>query len=202
MAAKNANTGKAGNGKGSTKLIEADQHEATRRAKKASQNANARANAIGKKVAQSANVVSKTTLNSSGTDLLTDIWTDGRPSFQAQQREARQELERKRLEIQQNIQTQSELAVTLIAQWTMTDGARKIATAVAKAFVTARKDGDRKKTQVAKDAVRASWNKSSALQTVVVKRDLEKGLRIAGAALREAGNTVFGNEKELATASA
>jgi hypothetical protein len=201
MATKNANTGNAGNGKGSTKLIEADQHNAVRRTKKASQNANARANAISKKVTQSASVVN-TASSSSGTDLLTAVRTDSRPSFQAQQREARLELERKRLEIQQNILVQSELAITLIAQWTMSEGARKIATAVAKAFVTARKDGDRKKTQVAKDAVRASWNKSPALQTVITKRDLEKGLRIAGAALREAGNTVFGNEKVLATASA
>lgn len=91
---------------------------------------------------------------------------------------------------------QSVEALEIIAKWTMSDNARLIAVAVAKAFVDAVKTADMKKTAVAKAKVQKVWDNSPALQERVAKKELVKGLRIGGAALVKAGNDVYGKSTQ------
>lgn len=101
---------------------------------------------------------------------------------------------------QENIRLQSELALVLIAQWTtMSAGERLIAQAVAKAFVESVKTDKMSRTAVAKAKVQMVWEGNVNLQKRVTKKELEKGSRIGGAALTQAGDDVFGRANAKAT---
>ncbi len=161
------NTG--GDGKGMTKNISAASHEAARRAAKAR-----RRHSSGAGIARAT------------THLFAEVASDRR----------KQRLENENhpdehvltpAEKRMAAQRQSEHAVKLINRWTMTDGARRIATAVAKAFLVSHRTEKLSRTSIAKDMVRNSWNTNPALQEHVSREELNKGLRIGGAALSEAG---------------
>lgn len=105
-----------------------------------------------------------------------------------------------RAQHQENIRLQSELALVLIAQWTtMSAGERLIAQAVAKAFVDSVKTDKMSRTAVAKEKVRMVWESNANLQQRVTKKELEKGFRIGGAALTQAGDDVFGRANSKTT---
>lgn len=83
----------------------------------------------------------------------------------------------------------------------LTPAAKRVATAVAKAFITARKTSTQSRTAAAKAMVRTKWNTTPALRDHIHQKDLQVGLSAGTQALCDAGRELFSALEEAALAS-